>query len=41
MSLKIPKAVHSASERQYTAAGGAVQVPSGGIYERRKSEHRD
>jgi len=29
--IKTPKAVYSASERKYTAAGGDVQVPSGGI----------
>ena len=36
-----PKAVYSASERQYTAAGGDVQVPWGGIHEWRKWEPRD
>jgi len=32
MSLCKPKAVFAASERHYTAAGGEVQVPRGGIY---------
>jgi len=32
MSVYKPKAVYAASERQYTAAGGDVQVPRGGIY---------
>jgi len=41
MSLKTPKAVFSASERKYTAAGGGVQVPWGGAYEWQKSEQRD
>ena len=36
-----PKAMYSASERKYTAAGGDVQVPWGGIYDWRKSEQRD
>jgi len=27
VSLKTPKAVYSASERKYTAAGGDIQVP--------------
>jgi len=36
--LQKHKAVHAASERQYTAAGGVVQVPWGGIYEWRKAE---
>ena len=31
MSLYKSKAVYAASERQYTAAGGEVQVPGGGI----------
>ena len=31
MSLYKPKAVYGASERQYTAAGGDVQVPRGGF----------
>jgi len=31
-SVRKPKAVFSASERQYTAAGGDVQVPRVGIY---------
>ena len=33
MSLKTPKAVFSASERKYTAAGEGVQVSCGGIHE--------
>jgi len=33
MSRKTPKAVYSASERKYIAAGGDVQVPWGGIHE--------
>jgi len=33
MSLCKPKAVYAASERKYTAAGGDVQIPRGGIYE--------
>jgi len=33
MSLKTPKAVVSASEWQYTTAGGDVQVPWGGTHE--------
>ena len=41
MSLYKPKAVHAASERQYTAVGGDVQVPSGGIYEWRKAERQE
>ena len=41
MSLYKPKAVHAASERQYTAAGGEVQVPRGGIYEWQKAERGD
>ena len=41
MSLYKPKAVYAASERQYTAAGGEVQVPSGGIYEWRKAERQE
>jgi len=32
MSLYKPKAVYVASEQQYTAAGGDVQVPRDGIY---------
>jgi len=31
MSLYKPKAVYAANERQYTAAGGEVQVPRGGF----------
>jgi len=31
MSLYTPKAVYAASERQYTRAGGEVQVPRGGF----------
>jgi len=41
MSLTMPKAVYSASERIYTAAGADVQVLWGGIHEWRKSEQRD
>ena len=41
VSIKTPKAVFSASERQFTAAGGDVQVPWGGIHEWPKSEQRD
>jgi len=41
MSLYKPKVVYAASERQYTAAGGEVQVPRGGIYEWRKAEPQD
>ena len=41
MYLKTLKAVFSASEQKYTAAGGDIQVPWGGIHERRKSEQRD
>jgi len=33
VSLKTPKAVHSARMRKYTAAGGDVQVPWSGIHE--------
>jgi len=40
LCLKTPVAVYSASERKYTAAGGDVQVPWGGIYKRRKSERK-
>ena len=32
MSLYKTKAMYAASERQYTAAGGEVQVPRGGMY---------
>jgi len=35
------KAVYSASEWKYTAAGGDVQAPCGGIHEWRKSEQKD
>ena len=31
--LKTPQAVDSARERKFTAAGGDVQVPWGGIHE--------
>jgi len=41
VSLKTPKAVYSASERKYTAAGGDVQAPWGGFQEWPKSEQRD
>ena len=41
MSLKTPKAVYSASEWKYATAGGDVQIPWGGIYDKRKSEQRD
>jgi len=40
VSLKTPKAVYSASERKYTAAGGVVQVSWNGIHEWWKSEQR-
>jgi len=33
--------VHTASERQYTAAGREVQVPWSGIHDRRKAERGD
>jgi len=33
LSLKTPKAVYSARERKYTAAGGDVQVPWSDIHE--------
>jgi len=33
MSRKMPKAVYSASEPKYTAAGGDVKVPWGAIHE--------
>jgi len=33
LCLKTPVAMYSASERKYTAAGGDVQVPWGGIHE--------
>ena len=39
--LKTPKAVYSASEQKYTAAGEDIQVPLGGIHEWWKSEQRD
>jgi len=39
--LKTTKAVYSARERKYTAAGGDVQVTWGGIYEWPKSDQRD
>ena len=38
MSLHKPKAMYAASKRQYTAAGGDVQVPWGGIHERPEAE---
>ena len=41
ISLYKPKAVYTANERQYTAAGGEVQVPRGGIYKRRKAEFQE
>jgi len=41
MSVYKPKAVYAASERQYTAAGGDVQVPRGGIYLWRKAEPQE
>jgi len=41
MSPFKPKAVYAASERQYTAVGGEVQLPRGGIYEWRKAERGD
>jgi len=40
MSLCKPKAVCAASEWQYTAAGGEVQVAWGGIYECWEAECR-
>jgi len=36
MSLKTPKVVFSASDRKFTAAGGDVQVPFGGIQASKK-----
>ena len=41
MSLCKPKAVHAASERQYTAPGGDVQVPRGVSYVWWKVEHQE
>jgi len=41
VSLKMPMPVDSTRERKYTAAGGDVLVPWGGIHERRRSEQRD
>ena len=38
MSLYKPKAVYSASEWQYTAAGGEFQAPRSGIREWRTVE---
>jgi len=39
MSLQKSMAVHAASERQYTPAGGEIQVPCGGmIHECRKAD---
>jgi len=38
MCLYKPKAVYAASERQYTAAGGEVQVPRSGVHEWQKEE---
>jgi len=35
------KAVYAASERQYTAASGYVQVPRGSIFEWRKAERHE
>jgi len=40
LCLYKPKAVYTASERQYTATG-EVQVPRGGIYEWRKAEPQE
>jgi len=43
MSHKTPKAVYTASERQYTAAGEIKylsRLPRGGIHELRKSEQK-
>jgi len=41
MSLKTTKAVYSASEQKYTAAGVDIQLARGGIHEWPKSEQRD
>jgi len=41
VSLYKPKAVYAASEWQYTAAGGDVQVPMCGIYVLRKAEPQE
>jgi len=41
MSIYKLKAVYSASELQYTAAGGEVQIPRGGTYECWKAERGD
>jgi len=41
MSLQKPKPVKAASKRQYTAAGGEVQIPWGGIHEWRTTEQGD
>ena len=41
MSLYKPKAVYTASERQYTSAGGDVQVSRAGIYLWRKAEPQE
>jgi len=40
VSLKTPKAVYSASEQKYTAAGGDVQITWGGFHKWWKSEQR-
>jgi len=39
--FKTTKAVYSASEQKYTAAGEDIQVALGGIHEWRKPEQRD
>jgi len=41
MSLCKPKPVYAASERHYSAVGGDVQVPKGGIYVWRKLERQE
>jgi len=41
LSLCKPKVVYTTSERQYTSAGGNVQVPRGGIYVCRKAEPQE
>jgi len=41
LCLYKPKAVCTVSERQFTAAGGVVQVPRGGIYEWWKADPQE
>jgi len=41
MSLTTPKAVCSAGERKYTAAGGGIQVPWSGITSDESPKKRD